>query len=100
MRVWRFEGEAATEEALRSHLESRGYDVTRWVYPPGTRFPPHAHGVDKLDAVVRGSFRMEIAGERMVLGPGEAVEVPAGVVHSADVVGDEPVVSLDAVRRA
>jgi len=29
---------------------------------------------------------------------GDALAVPAGTVHSAEVLGDEPVVSLDAVR--
>jgi hypothetical protein len=34
----------------------------------------------------------------VVLGPGDSVEVPRGAEHSAAVVGDEPVISLDAVR--
>jgi len=33
-----------------------------------------------------------------VLEPGDALAVPAGAVHAAEVVGDEPVVSLDATR--
>ena len=47
-----------SEEGLRRKLEARGYAVSRYVYPPGTRFPPHAHGIDKIDAVVSGRFRM------------------------------------------
>jgi mannose-6-phosphate isomerase-like protein (cupin superfamily) len=33
----------------------------------------------------------------VVLEAGDCLVVPGGVVHSAEVVGDEPVVSLDAV---
>jgi quercetin dioxygenase-like cupin family protein len=33
-----------------------------------------------------------------VLGPGEWIEIPRGAIHNATVVGDEPVVSLDAVK--
>jgi quercetin dioxygenase-like cupin family protein len=33
-----------------------------------------------------------------VLGPGDWVEVPRGAIHSAAVIGDEPVVSLDAIK--
>jgi quercetin dioxygenase-like cupin family protein len=88
-----------SERALRRELVARGYRVTRYVYPPGTRFPPHTHGADKIDAVVSGRFRIVLEGRPIVLGPGDSLEVPRGALHSAEVVGDEPVVSLDAVKR-
>jgi quercetin dioxygenase-like cupin family protein len=73
-----------SEAALRRKMESLGYAVSRWVYPPGTVFDFHSHEVDKLDAVLSGRFRLC---------------VPAGALHRAEVVGDEPVVSLDGVKR-
>ena len=88
-----------SESALRRKLESSGYSVARYVYPPGTVFPDHKHGVDKVDAVVSGKFRLIIGGHLAMLGPGEWVDVPRGVTHNAAVIGEEPVVSLDAVRR-
>jgi quercetin dioxygenase-like cupin family protein len=87
-----------TETALRTRLESLGYLVMRYVYPPGTSFPEHTHQVDKIDAVLSGHFRLIVAGHHVILGPGDWIAVPRGVRHSATVVGDEPVVSLDAVR--
>jgi quercetin dioxygenase-like cupin family protein len=90
---------AFSEQALRGKLESLGYQVARYVYSPGTVFPDHKHGVDKIDAVVSGQFRLIIGGHVALLGPGDWVEVPNGVMHNATVVGDEPVVSLDAVKK-
>ncbi len=87
-----------SEGALRQKLEKRGYQVSRYVYPPGTVFPEHDHTVDKLDAVVSGRFRMAMGNEEVVLEAGDCLAVPRGAAHSAEVVGDEPVVSLDAVR--
>ncbi len=89
-----------SERALRRKLEAEGYAVERWVYPPGTRFSTHTHEVDKKDAVVSGRFRLTMGGASVVLEVGDAVAVPRGVPHAAEVVGDEPVVSLDAVRAA
>ena len=89
---------AFSESALRRKLESAGYTVARYVYPPGTTFPDHVHDVDKIDAVVSGRFRLVVAGHLTMLGPGDWVEVARGVRHTATVVGDEPVVSLDAIR--
>ena len=61
-----------SEAARRRKLQERGFSVSRYDYPPGTFFPDHTHGVD----------------------------VPRGVLHRAEVVGDETVVSLDAVKQA
>jgi quercetin dioxygenase-like cupin family protein len=87
-----------TEQALRTKLEARGYSVSRYVYPPGTHFPEHTHGVDKIDAVLSGQFELRVAGSRVVLGPGDWIAVPRGVPHTATVIGSTPVVSLDAVK--
>ena len=87
-----------TEAALRRKLEQRGYRVTRYVYPPGTTFPDHTHTVDKLDAVLSGRFRLRMQGQELLLAAGDVLAVPRGTVHNAEVVGSEPVVSLDAVR--
>ena len=87
-----------SEKALRQKLERLGYRATRYVYPPGTDFPTHSHEVDKMDGVLSGQFRISMGGGSAVLGPGDAVHVPRGVEHSAKVVSDETVVSLDGVK--
>lgn len=87
-----------SETAMRARLEALGYRVTRYIYPPGTRFPDHSHAEDKIDGVLSGRFKMWMQGQSVVLAAGDTLVVPRGVVHSAAVVGDEPVVSLDAVR--
>ena len=88
-----------SEEALRTKMTSRGYTVSRYVYPAGVCFPDHQHAIDKLDGVVSGRFRMRMGEMDVVLEAGDVLAVPAGAVHSAEVVGSEPVVSLDGIRR-
>lgn len=93
------DGETLSEQTLRRKLENMGYRTTRYIYAPGTNFPVHTHDVDKMDAVLSGEFRITMKGESVVLGAGDAVEVPRGVEHSAEVVGNRDVVSLDGVRK-
>ncbi len=88
-----------TESALRDRLEARGYRVSRYVYPPGTIFPDHSHDEDKIEAVLSGRFRLTMGDEEVILERGDNLEVPRGVMHSAEVIGDDPVVSLDATRK-
>jgi quercetin dioxygenase-like cupin family protein len=95
---WNSADGPVTEAALRAKLEALGYRIAKYVYDPGTVFPDHTHGVDKIDAVVSGRFRLVVSGHLNVLGPGDWVVIPRGTVHNAAVVGDEPVVSLDAIK--
>lgn len=39
-------------------------------------------------------------GEKHFLGPGDFIEVPAGTLQSAEVIGNEPIESFDATRSA
>jgi quercetin dioxygenase-like cupin family protein len=82
---------------MRRKLESLGYRVTCYIYPPGSVFPRHQHAADKVDGVVSGRFRISMGGEEHVLEAGDWIAVPRGALHSAEVVGEEPVVSLDAI---
>ncbi len=88
----------STEQTISSYLNDLGYNVTKYVYPPGAIFPPHSHNIDKIDVVLSGSLEMTLQGETIVLISMQYLEIPRGEVHSARVVGDEPVVSLDAVK--
>jgi quercetin dioxygenase-like cupin family protein len=88
-----------TESAMRRKLEQMGYRVTCYVYPPGTRFADHTHPDDKIDGVLSGRLRLLLEGREVILGPGDCVTIPRGAVHSAQVIGPSPVVSLDAVKR-
>ena len=87
-----------TEESLRKKLENREYRVSCYTYRPGTYFSNHKHGQSKIDAVLSGTFKMGIYGKFVDLGPGDWIEVPAGATHSAEVIGNESVVSLDALK--
>ena len=89
-----------SERAMREKLQKRGYHVTRYVYPPGTVFPDHRHDIDKIDGVLSGRFRMTMHGRAVILEAGDCLGVPKGTLHSAEVVGDEAVVSLDATKGA
>ena len=90
---------ALNASSMRRKMEALGYQVNRYVYPPGTRFPAHSHNVDKLDGVLSGRFHMTLYGQTLVLTAGDCIRIPKGAVHSAEVIGEQPVVSLDAIRQ-
>ncbi len=97
---WDSKGEGpCSEEALRSKMERLGYEVTRYVYPAGVTFPMHSHPVDKIDGVVSGRFRIGVKEGEVLLEAGDMIEIPCGQIHSAEVVGEMPVISLDGIKK-
>jgi quercetin dioxygenase-like cupin family protein len=48
--------------------------------------------------VLKGRLKIGAAGQEFVLRAGDMIEIPAGTPHTAEVVGRETVVSLDATR--
>lgn len=87
-----------SETNMQNKLEAMGYSVNKYIYPPGTCFPDHSHNVDKIDAVLAGQFKMTLEGQSVILQAGDCIAVPRGAVHSAAVIGNESVISLDAIR--
>jgi len=83
---------------MRRRLEAEGYAVSCYHYPPGASFPEHTHAIDKKDTVLRGRLKIGAEGREFVLEAGDMIEIPAGTLHTAEVVGNETVVSLDATR--
>ncbi len=88
------EAAAPTSRELQRRMESEGYSVFEWSDPPGRTYAAHTHGDDQSHWIVRGRLALTIGGEEYVLGPGDRDFMPAGTVHSARVVGIEPVVYL------
>jgi quercetin dioxygenase-like cupin family protein len=83
---------------LHARLEADGYRVSVHMLAPGTEFREHCPTDARIEAVFSGELRLVIAGEIHSLGPGDWVEIPAGIVMAASVVGDEPVLALTAER--
>nr|CRH04786.1 Conserved protein of unknown function [Candidatus Magnetococcus massalia] len=84
--------------SMAQAIRDAGYTPSEYRYPPGTYFPPHTHNVAKIVAVCSGRFSLELSGERVTLEPLQGVLVPAHALHDAEVLGEEPVVSIDAMK--
>jgi mannose-6-phosphate isomerase-like protein (cupin superfamily) len=83
-------------QSLQGKLESQGYQVTLHLLAPGTAFGPYCISDARIDAVFAGQLKLVVGGAPRLLGPGDWLDIPAGSVISAEVVGDDPVFALDA----
>lgn len=91
--------EPPSEQALDSALRNEGLRPSRWSNGPGDRYATHSHAYHKTLYCVRGSIRFDLpdSHESVELKPGDRLEIPPVVRHSA-LVGPLGVVCLEAAR--
>ena len=82
---------------LSARLRAEGLVPGTWANGPGDTYAAHRHDYDKVLVCVRGSitFGLPGRGERVAMGPGDRLDLPAGVDHDA-VVGPDGVTCLEA----
>jgi quercetin dioxygenase-like cupin family protein len=62
-------------------IKGRRIEVGYYRYPAGTGAKPHAHPEEQVITVLKGRIRSRVGREERILGPGEAVHIPANVEH-------------------
>lgn len=100
VRVTRWPGDRLPDNtAIRACFAAEGLAPYAWANGPHFTYAPHRHAYHKVLYVVRGSIRFELPehGESVDLHPGDRLDLPANVVHSA-LVGPEGVTCLEAAR--
>jgi uncharacterized protein YjlB len=87
------------EARLREMLADEGLDCYSWSNGPYDIYAPHVHSYDKVIYCVLGTITFQLieAGTWFKLSPGDRLDLPAGVVHAAEV-GEHGVVCLEAHR--
>lgn len=92
---WNPSDGALSERRMMKLMEFEGYAVLVYTCRAGTLFPPHEHTQDKCDGVLEGILRVTVGESVFDLSAGDRLYLPAGTPHSAQVVGEKTVVSLD-----
>lgn len=87
-----------TADGVRHKLAVLGYDATPKTYRPGEQAPTRRVPVDSVEAVVEGQLRIILDGEARVLKPGDFLFIPKGLMTSVEVVGQRPVLCMEAIR--
>ena len=74
------------EGKLAHTLEREGFRHTYvWQDRPNVSYPDHTHPVETAHIILSGEMTLTTDGESRTYGAGERCDVPAGVVHSAQV---------------
>ena len=96
---WSSKGQPESRHLLEI-LISEGYDPFEWSDNAGTIYEMHFHLEEQSHWIISGSLELTIdTGDKFILGAGDRDFMPAGIQHSARVVGDNAVRYLIGSRR-
>src|SRR5437763_6423038 len=90
--------QAPQSDELKDRLRAEGYSVFQWSDAPGTKYGPHAHEEEQSHWILSGELELRVGHETYKLRAGDRDFLPANTIHSAFVLGDEPVVYLIGAR--
>lgn len=89
--------EQPSERTIESIFRAEGLFPLRWSNGPGDRYGEHSHSYHKVLYCARGAITFIVEGERILLRPGDRLELPPGTSHAA-VVGSDGVVCYEGHR--
>ncbi|MBK9155033.1 MAG: cupin domain-containing protein [Chloracidobacterium sp.] len=82
-------------DELSRILRSEGYHVFQWSDGAGAVYSDHTHDEDQSHWIISGRLELKCRGfGTITLEAGDRDFMPAGLMHSARVLGTEPVVYL------
>ncbi len=68
---------------LQKDLAAEGHSLFVWKDSPGAVYSPHSHSHDEYIVVSSGEIEFSISGTTYLMQAGDALDLPAGTVHSA-----------------
>jgi quercetin dioxygenase-like cupin family protein len=83
-------------EVQRHDLPQAGREVVqvRVDFAPGAAFGDHTHPGEEVAYVLEGTLVYELEGKTIALNAGESLYIPAGAVHAAKNVSNQPAAEL------
>ena len=83
-----------TKQQIKLMFEAEGLSPFEEVFPPQAQVTDHRHPFDEVRMVAEGQLLLEIAGNRLLLRPGDKIVIPSNTRHSKQVDGSQPCVSI------
>ena len=91
------DGTPPSRQELEAAFREEGLSPSWWSNGPGDRYGEHTHPYHKVLYCSKGSIRFICSGEAIDLKPGDRLDIPPSIAHSA-VVGSRGVSCVEAPR--
>lgn len=79
-------------------FEAEGLQAYEEVFEPNSLIQDHRHPFDEVRMVAQGQLMLDIAGNKLLLRPGDKIVIPSNTRHSIKVEGQEPCLCICAKK--
>ncbi|MCB0342828.1 MAG: cupin domain-containing protein [Pseudobdellovibrionaceae bacterium] len=76
-------------QQIKILFEAEGLEPFNEEYPKGATVTDHRHPFDEVRMVASGELVMNVAGNKLLLRPGDRITIPSNTKHSMETQGDE-----------
>lgn len=87
-----------SREQMMMILQGEGLEPFEEIYNPGSKVHEHRHPFDEVRMIVSGEIFYNVAGNQLLLRPGDRVVIPSNTKHSTWVEGSNACISIVANR--
>jgi len=87
-----------TKEQVKAMFQAEGYEPFEEIYPAHSEVKDHRHPFDEVRMVVYGEIFFNVAGNRLLLRPGDRIVIPSNTKHSTQVEGENECLCVVANR--
>lgn len=81
-------------EQMKMMFQVEGLEAQVETYEPSQEVIEHRHPFDEVRMVCSGTLLVNIAGNKLLLRPGDKIQIPSNTKHSTKAEGSETCVSL------
>lgn len=86
------------KQQMKLMFEAEGLLPYEETFPAQTQIQNHRHPFDEVRMVVAGQLLLDIAGNRLLLRPGDKIVIPSNTRHAKIVEGDSPCICICAQK--
>ena len=78
----------------RQMIHTGRMTILRVSFRKGVAAPPHQHIHEQVTMLASGAMRFDLAGETIVLRPGDLLPIPSNVAHGAEALEDSVLIDV------
>jgi len=79
---------------MRQMIHTSQMTILRVRFKKGVVSPAHRHVHEQVTMLTSGSMRFDLAGEKIVLHPGDLLPIPSNLVHGAEALEDSVLIDV------
>lgn len=86
--------ERLSDLVYRRHVHGARVTIAQFRLLRGSSVKPHSHPHEQVSILVKGRVKFRVGDEEVIVGPGDVVHIPPGVIHGVEALEESLIVDV------